>query len=153
MIRRLMTVPVSAQQVWDAITDPEQIPGWFGGEMEWVLEPGGGLTYRGQDGERRRGTVEEVRPGRRLRFVWWEADDEGDASEVTYLIQPSPTGATLTVQETPLNGRGPRGGTAPGAAEDTLYPPRGRPKWNDWDSRLAGAWVSLSDGARTGARA
>ena len=149
MIRRRVTLPTTSDRVWGAITDPRHIPSWFGGEMDWSLEPGAPLSYRGDDGELREGRIEEVRPGARLRFVWWPADDGGGAvgegaTEVTYLVEPAPDGAVLTVQETPLVADGPRASTAPGTA--------GR-RWDDWDDRLAGAWVSLSTNARTGARA
>ncbi|HVA73936.1 MAG TPA: SRPBCC domain-containing protein [Acidimicrobiales bacterium] len=142
MIRRHVKVPASAERVWEALTDPEQMCGWFGGEMAWVLEPGAPLSYHGDDGERRQGTVEEVRPARRLRFVWWPSDgaDSAEASEVTYLLQPAADGTSLTVQETPLHAAGP---TA------RARTPAG---WSDWDSRLAGAWVGLSASSWSGAR-
>lgn len=148
MIRRRITVPASTDKVWQAITHPEQIPGWFGGEMEWVLEPGAPLRYRGEDGEERQGTVEEVREGRHLRFVWWpvDADGQGDRSEVTYLVEPAAGGASLTVQETPVRVAGPRASATASAV------PCDKDGWDHWDSRLAGAWVGLSADARTGVR-
>ena len=147
MIRRRVTIPASTERVWEAITDTEQIPRWFGGSMDWALEPGGGISFRGEDGEVRAGRVEEVRPGRHLRFVWWPVDPEedgyGEASEVTYVVEPVPGGTVLTVQETPV---GPsRAQASPGATD-------ARALWDDWDSRLAGAWADLSNSARTGAR-
>lgn len=148
MIRRRITIPASAEEVWEAITNPEQIPDWFGGEMDWVLEPGARFSYRGNDGEQRHGTVEEVREGRRLRFVWWPVDGggEGEASEVSYLIEPGAGGTDLTVQETPLHAPGPQDGAT------ALAAPHDRIGWNDWDSRLAGAWIGLSADAPTGVR-
>lgn len=150
MIRRRVTVPASTERVWEALTDPSQVSGWFGGEIEWSLEPGGAVSYKGDDGEVREGRIEEIRPGTRLRFVWWQADSAGHAdgdrgaSEVTYLVQAVPGGSSLTIQETPVR---PDGLKASAAA---LEPPTG---WHDWDNRIAGAYISLSARARTGARA
>lgn len=70
MIRRNVVIPASADRVWDALTDSEQMRSWFGGDMHWDLEPGAPLSYLGDDGEPREGRVEEVRPASRLRFVW-----------------------------------------------------------------------------------
>ena len=50
-IRRRLTVPAPDDRVWRAITEPGQLQGWFGGEMDWTLEPGATLSYRGDDGE------------------------------------------------------------------------------------------------------
>jgi len=153
-IRRRLTVPAPDDRVWRAITEPGQLQGWFGGEMDWTLEPGATLSYRGDDGELRHGRIEEVRPGRRLRFVWWPVDGDGNAggpdgdatgvTEVTYLVEPVPEGTVLTVQEQPL------GTGAPQARASAGEPRAG---WDDWDSRLAGAWVNLGEATRTGARA
>ena len=153
-IRRRLTVPAAHDRVWGAITEPGQIQGWFGGEMDWSLEPGAPLFYRGDDGELRHGRIEEVRPGSRLRFVWWPVDGDGNAlgpdgeiqaTEVSYLVEPMLDGTALTIQEKPL-GAGTPQALASGA-------PQRRAGWDDWDSRLAGAWVNLNARTRTGARA
>lgn len=151
MIRRRVTVPASTERVWEAVTDPRQISGWFGGEIEWSLEPGGAVSYKGDDGEMREGRIEEIRPGTRLRFVWWPAGaedgrgvGEGGASEVTYLVQSAPGGSSLTVQEAPVSPDGPK------ACAASLEPRTG---WHDWDNRIAGAYISLSARVGTGVRA
>lgn len=150
-IRRRLTVPAAHDRVWGAITDPGQVQGWFGGEMDWSLEPGAPLCYRGDDGELRHGRIEEVRPGRRLRFVWWPVDGDnnpgsldGEATEVTYLVEPLPDGTALTIQEKPLGA---------GSSQARASAAQQRGGWDAWDSRLAGAWANLSASSRTGARA
>lgn len=137
MIRRSVTLPTGPERVWEAITDPERMNPWFGGEMSWVLEPGAPLFYRGDDGELRRGRVGEVRPQRRLSFVWWSDGEPPDpeATEVTYQLEPDGDGTRLTVQERPLE-------VGPQACV--------RADWHDWDNRLAGAWVDLSTTALSG---
>jgi uncharacterized protein YndB with AHSA1/START domain len=78
MIRRQVVMPVTPERLWEALTDPEQVAGWFGGHLEWELEEGGRAWFRGDDGTERAGKVEVVRPRRHLRFRWWSvAGDEG----------------------------------------------------------------------------
>src|SRR5690348_1936220 len=64
-------MPVTPERLWQALTDPEQVAGWFGGHLEWELEEGGRAWFRGDDGSERVGRVEVVRPRRHLRFGWW----------------------------------------------------------------------------------
>jgi uncharacterized protein YndB with AHSA1/START domain len=72
VIRRQVVMPVTPERLWQALTDPEQIAGWFGGRLEWELEEGGRAWFHGDDGTERVGRVEAVRPGRHLRFRWWD---------------------------------------------------------------------------------
>jgi uncharacterized protein YndB with AHSA1/START domain len=147
-------MPVSPERLWEALTDPEQLAGWFGGRIEWEMREGGQARFRDDDGSVRIGTVEAVRPGRHLRFRWWPAGRSGPApspesgaesgaaagaasgpadgeeSEVSYLLEPVENGdaTRLTVQE-----RQVRPAAAPQARAGD---------WSQWDTRLAGAWVS-----------
>lgn len=155
MIRRSVTIPAPVEQVWEALTDPARLSSWFGGRMDWRAVEGAPLSFRGDDGEQREGRVEEVRPGRHLRFVWWPVGggttegsspaegtwaDEG-ASEVSYLLEPSEESTRLTVQEKAVASSGP---------EVLAAMPRG---WDAWDDRLAGAWAGLSFHQQMRARA
>ena len=40
--------------------------------------------------------------GHLLRFRWWPSDDESQASEVTYTVEPDGDGSQLTITERPL---------------------------------------------------
>lgn len=142
MIRRSVTIPASPGRVWESLTDPGKLSSWFGGVMDWRPVAGAPLSFRGDDGERREGRVEEVRPERRLRFVWWpaESDPAEEASEVTYLLEPSEDSTRLTVQEKVVASSGPP--IVASASGD----------WDTWDARLAGAWVDLSALQRLRAR-
>jgi uncharacterized protein YndB with AHSA1/START domain len=144
VIRRQVVLPVDQDRMWAALTDPEQAAEWFGGRIEWEVRTGAPLRFRDHDGTGREGRIEEVRPGRYLRYRWWTtAPPGGDESEVSYLIEPTDGGTRLTIQERDLT---------------TAYPPvgrrwakgTGRPgealsvSWTRWDDRVAGAWVGLS---------
>jgi uncharacterized protein YndB with AHSA1/START domain len=148
MIRRRLNIPATAERVWDALTEPDQVAGWFGGEMDWTLEAGSSLRFRGNDGQVRDGTILEVRPGRFLRFEWWPSRasqgetsgdagpaDPGEVSEVSYLLEPTAGATVLTVQEAPL--------AAAGSQARATSGPTCAAGWTDWDDRLAGAWAGL----------
>jgi uncharacterized protein YndB with AHSA1/START domain len=134
VIQREVVIPVEPDILWRALTDPEEVSGWFGAEVEWELRPGGGARWRNDaDDERRHGVVEEVSEGRALRFVWWPEQDDGSASEVTYQLEPTDAGTRLVVTEM-VTGR--RYEPADHGAQA-----RASSAWSPWDSRVAGLWV------------
>ena len=159
MIRRQVVMPVTPERLWAALTDPEQMAGWFGARVEWQLEPGSPARFHGDDGHDRAGRVEVVRPGRHLRFRWWptprggapaasgmaEGDDVAEVTEVSYVLEPVPGGTRLTVQEQQVD-RPPPAPPGPGQAG-------GSAGWTEWDGRLVTAWAGLAAPALEGVRA
>jgi uncharacterized protein YndB with AHSA1/START domain len=172
VIRRQVVLPVDPGRMWDALTDPDQAAGWFGGRIEWELQEGAPLRFRDDDGSGREGHVEVVRPGRYLRYRWWRVEPAGaDESEVTYLIEPTEAGCRLTIQErdaaSPAVGGRPdslaRGSYSSWSAPaSTWSSPASRgsspasrgsapastwsasASWTRWDERVAGAWAGLA---------
>ena len=49
MIRRQLVIPVGAEQLWDALTDPDQVESWFGARVEWELRDGAPARFWGDD--------------------------------------------------------------------------------------------------------
>jgi uncharacterized protein YndB with AHSA1/START domain len=146
VIRRQVILPVDQDRLWEALTDPDQAAGWFGGRIEWEVREGAPLRFHQDDGPAREGRVEAVRPGRYLRYRWWTADSPGeDESEVTYLIESTADGSRLTIQERDLSGPAHGGWAVSGrtgpSAEDSSV------SWTRWDDRVAGAWMGLSGAA------
>jgi uncharacterized protein YndB with AHSA1/START domain len=150
MIRRQVVMPVTPERLWAALTDPDEIAGWFGARVEWQLEPGSPARFHGDDGHDRSGRVVVVRPGRHLRFRWWPTDrrpdspdaqerspDDIDVSEVSYVLEPVPGGTRLTIQEQPVDA--------------STGPAQVRAGWTAWDRRLVTAWGRLGTPARQGA--
>ncbi len=134
MLVRQIVVPANADELWDALTEPEQVAAWFGARVEWDLRPGGRARFLDGDGTVRGGEVDAVEPGRHLRFRWWPGDDgerEG-ASQVSYDLEPDGEGTRLTVTEQPL----PSGAPAPATARAA--------SWTTWDSRMFGCWAHAS---------
>src|SRR5688500_8353666 len=70
-VEREVVLPAPADVVWQAITDAEELSGWFGAEVELDPRPGGAARFVVDGGDVRRAVVEAVEPERHLRFVWW----------------------------------------------------------------------------------
>ena len=146
MIRRQVVVPVSPERLWEALTDPDQVAGWFGGQVQWELEEGGDASFQADDGSERLGRIEAVRPGRHLRFVWWPAvGPDEDASEVSYVLEPLDEGTRLTIQERPV--AAPRESASQACAAPKRAPVDTGMAWTPWDGRLLGAWAGLAGSA------
>ncbi|HUK96119.1 MAG TPA: SRPBCC domain-containing protein [Gaiellaceae bacterium] len=94
MIRREIVFPVTREELWDALTEPERLEDWFANEVEVDLRPGGAAHFRWSNGEERHATVTTVAPEERLAFSW---DDEG---EVEFTLADDADGTRLTVVET-----------------------------------------------------
>ncbi len=94
------TLPVSPEEAFALITDPERLRRWqtvsayvdlrAGGDFRWTITPGHVAA----------GTYKELEPGRRIVFGWgWEGSEElpPDASTVTVVIEPAAGGSTVTL--------------------------------------------------------
>ena len=46
MIRREIVFPVSREELWEALTEPERLQDWFANEVEVDLRPGGAASFR-----------------------------------------------------------------------------------------------------------
>ena len=92
-VTREIVFPVPPDEVWEALTDPEQLEEWFANDVELDAQPGGDGVFRWDDGEERRATVLVVEPGERLLLDW---DDEG---EVEFTLEEVEEGTRLLVRE------------------------------------------------------
>jgi uncharacterized protein YndB with AHSA1/START domain len=96
-ITRELVLPAPADEVWEALTDPDRLAEWFANDVELDLRTGGLGVFRWDNGEIRRAVVEEVDPPRRFGFRW--TDDDAD-SEVLFELDEIPDGTRVTVRET-----------------------------------------------------
>jgi uncharacterized protein YndB with AHSA1/START domain len=92
-VTREVVLEAPLDEVWDALTDPEQLEEWFANDVELDLEPGGDGVFRWDDGEERRVVVEEVEAGRRFAYSW----DEGS---VAIELEEVEEGTRVLVTET-----------------------------------------------------
>lgn len=93
-IVREIVFPVEPDELWEALTDPEELEKWFATEVELEPRPGGRGVFRWENGEERSATVREAEPGERLVLDW---DDEGT---VELVLEPGEDGTHLHVRET-----------------------------------------------------
>jgi uncharacterized protein YndB with AHSA1/START domain len=63
-VTREVVLEAPVEEVWEALTDPEQLEEWFANDVELDLEPGGDGVFRWDDGEERHAVVEEDDEGR-----------------------------------------------------------------------------------------
>jgi uncharacterized protein YndB with AHSA1/START domain len=94
-IIREVAFPVSPEEVWEALTDPEQLEEWFANDVELDARPGGAGIFRWDDGDERRATVVEAEPCERLVLDW----DDG-AGNVELTLEETEEGTLLHVRET-----------------------------------------------------
>jgi uncharacterized protein YndB with AHSA1/START domain len=93
-VTREIVFPETRDDVWEALTDPEQLEEWFANDVELDVRPGGDGVFRWDDGDERHATVLVVEPGTRLVLDW---DDDG---EVEFTLEDDAAGTRLTVVET-----------------------------------------------------
>ena len=92
-VTREIEFPVPPDEVWEALTDPEQLEEWFATEVELDPRPGGAGIFRWGDGDERHATVLVAEPGERLVLDW---DEEG---EVEFTLEETEEGTKLHVRE------------------------------------------------------
>jgi uncharacterized protein YndB with AHSA1/START domain len=101
-VHREVTLPLSRDEAWEAISEPAELERWLAEEAELEPEPGGDVAFRFADGAEREGYVEEAEPGERLALRWWDVDDPGSESRVVFTLADAPGGTRLVVEEMPL---------------------------------------------------
>ena len=92
-VTREIVFPVPPDEVWEALTDPEQLEEWFANNVELDAREGGEGVFRWDDGEERHATVVEAAPGERLVLDW---DEEGT---VELTLEEVEEGTRLRVRE------------------------------------------------------
>ena len=92
-VTREIVFPASPDEVWEALTDPEQLEEWFANDVEFDVREGGDGVFRWDDGEERRAKVLVVEPGERLLFDW------ADEGEVEFTLEEVEEGTRLLVRE------------------------------------------------------
>ena len=89
-ITREIELDAPRDEVWAALTEAERLEEWFANDVELDPRPGGEAVFRWENGEERRGVIEELEQERRLALRW---DDHGlleieldDAADGTVLV-------------------------------------------------------------------
>jgi uncharacterized protein YndB with AHSA1/START domain len=85
-------IPAPVEEVWEAISGPEGLGAWLGGEVEADPTPGGALKVT-DGGESREGFFEEVDLAERRVSFWWRREGE-DATRVEFELEEDGPEAT-----------------------------------------------------------
>ena len=93
-VTRTVVLPVTRDEAWEALTEPERLREWFANDVELDVRPGGEGMFRWDNGESRRAVVDEVAEGERL-VLHWEDD-----SRVELELDDAPAGTRVLVRET-----------------------------------------------------
>ena len=94
-VTREIELDAPPDEVWRALTDPEELEQWFANDVELEPEVGGEGIFRWDDGDERHAVVEEVDPERRFAFTW-------DGGHVVIELEEIPSGTRVVVVESPL---------------------------------------------------
>jgi uncharacterized protein YndB with AHSA1/START domain len=101
-VERELVLDAPVDEVWEALTDAERLEEWFANDVDLDLERGDGV-FRWDSGERRRAELDDVEPGRRLSFRWWDDDRPGEGvTAVSFTLVAVPDGTRLVVREATL---------------------------------------------------
>jgi len=92
-VTRSVELEAAADEVWAAITDPDQRAHWLDDD----------------DAQARTMRLDELDADRRLVWTWWRPDDESGASTVEIVLTPTAVGTRLVVTETLPAGASPLG--------------------------------------------
>lgn len=98
---RTAVLPVSPDEAFALVTQPERLRRWQTVTATVDLRAGGSYRWTVTPGHVAEGTYREVDPGRRVVFGWgWEGDEElpKDASTVTITIEPAAEGSQVTIE-------------------------------------------------------
>jgi uncharacterized protein YndB with AHSA1/START domain len=101
VVERSVDLDAEPDDVWRALTEPDELAAWFGPVAELDVRPGGHGRFVDDDGCARRAVVDHVEAGERLVLRWWP-EDGGPAvaaSVVTFVVTPTGSGTRLIVTE------------------------------------------------------
>jgi uncharacterized protein (TIGR03086 family) len=95
---KAVLVPLGPDETFALLTDPARLRRWQAVAARIDLRAGGEYRFTINPGHSAAGTVQEVEPGRRLRFTWgWEGDEAlpPGASTVTITLEPAEGGTEV----------------------------------------------------------
>jgi uncharacterized protein YndB with AHSA1/START domain len=87
VVNREVVLPVPRERAWELITEPSELEGWLGDDVEFEATEDAPLRV-----DDREGVVEEVADGERIVFRW------GD-SRVEWALEDHPAGTRFLVTE------------------------------------------------------
>ena len=105
-ITKTANLPVSPDEAFILITEPERLRRWLGVTATVDLRAGGSYRWTVTPGHIMKGTFSEVDPGKRIVFGWGQAGNDDlptDSTTVTITVEPAGTGSLVTLVHEGLN--------------------------------------------------
>jgi uncharacterized protein YndB with AHSA1/START domain len=105
-VEREVLLPLSAEEAWPLVSEPEHLEAWLAREVELELRTGGPARFVFDGDVEREGVVEAVEAPRRLVVRWWPSDGDGERLETTVELRLVESGEAtrLVVVESGLAG-------------------------------------------------
>jgi uncharacterized protein YndB with AHSA1/START domain len=98
-VRRVVEIRAPRERVWDALTQPDHLLGWFPTKRAEVdLRPGGEASFVWEDSADE-AVIEVVEPPDRLVFRWRPADLDRPYTTVSFTLEEIAEGTRLTLVE------------------------------------------------------
>jgi uncharacterized protein YndB with AHSA1/START domain len=98
-VTREVVLEATVADVWTALTDPEELSAWFGGDVTINPTVGGTAAFV-EDGVRRSAIVDAIDEGRRLALRWWSDAEPDDVSSVVFTVEEIGERTRVVVTET-----------------------------------------------------
>jgi uncharacterized protein YndB with AHSA1/START domain len=104
-VTKTVSLPATPDEVWRALTSPEELSAWLGDVVELDARAGGAIILREADGAIRRGIVETADPARALVVRWRRLEGSGPtlhvgaATRVVFELEGGGDTTRLTVRE------------------------------------------------------
>ena len=102
-ITKTITLPVTPDEAFALITEPERLRRWHAISARVDLRVGGDYRWTIVPGQSAVGTFHEIEPGKRVVFGWgWDGQENfgADVSTVTITLTPTVGGTELTLHHT-----------------------------------------------------
>jgi uncharacterized protein YndB with AHSA1/START domain len=100
-IERVVTLPVSQERAWRAITEPAELSRWFMAFTIPELRAGADFTFEYQPGMSAPGRIEAVEPPRRFAYSWHPGSAPlEETTLVEFILEEIAGGTRLTLTET-----------------------------------------------------
>jgi uncharacterized protein YndB with AHSA1/START domain len=99
-VERDVLVPGEPDEAWEAVSDPERLGDWLGGDVELDPVPGGDFHISFDDGSERSGFVEEIDSEEHRFAFWWRRPDDELATRVEISLTEMDEGTIVRVVET-----------------------------------------------------
>lgn len=101
-VHRAVVLPISREQAWQAVTDPDQLACWLADEVELEPREGGAARFAWDDGSARVGVVDAIAEQRRIAFRW-RPDDDGSGDRAAVADDPDEPGRDESLVELTLD--------------------------------------------------